>query len=102
MATPPQTIELPLTLHVFRQTQEALAKRAAASGTDLAGYVSAIAEQTVQQPLSLEEISGPIHQKFVESGMSDDELGDVLEKEKHAARAKRRARHEFILTLPTD
>jgi len=58
----------------------------------LAGYVSKRIEQTAQKPLSLEEISGPVYQKFLESGMSDDEPGDLLEKEKHAARLERRAR----------
>lgn len=92
MAAASQTVELPLTLHISRQAQETLAQRAAASGTDLAGYVSAITEQAVQKPLSLEEISGPVYQRFLESGMTEDELSEVLEKEKHAARAERRAR----------
>ncbi|MGD0140259.1 MAG: hypothetical protein ABSD28_15405 [Tepidisphaeraceae bacterium] len=91
MATPSQSIELPLTLHVSEQTKDALVERAAASGTDLAGYLSVIAEQTVQRPMSLEQICGPVYQNFLDSGMTDDELSDVLEKEKHLARAKRRA-----------
>jgi hypothetical protein len=92
MAATPQTIELPLTLHISQQAREKLAQRAAAGGSDLAGYVSTLLEQTAKRPLSLEEISGPIYQRFLESGMTDDELGDLLEEEKHAARAERRAR----------
>ena len=92
MATPGQTIELPLTLRLSDQARRKLAARAAASGTDIAGYVSVIVEQSTQKPLSLEEISGPVYQRFLESGLTDDQLGDVLEQEKHEARAERRAR----------
>jgi hypothetical protein len=91
MGTPAQTIELPLTLRLSEGAREKLAERAAASGTDVAGYVSTIVEQNTQKPLSLEAISGPIFQRFLESGMTDDQLGDLLEKEKHEARAQRRA-----------
>lgn len=69
-----------------------LSQRASLSGADLATYVSAIVERSTEKPLSLEEISGPIYQRFLESGMTDDELSDLLEAEKHAARANRRAR----------
>jgi len=93
MRPAPQEVELPLTLHVSKQTSQKLALRAAASGTDLAGYVSTLVEQTGQKPLSLEEISGPVYQRFLESRLTDDQLGEILEKEKHAARAERRARH---------
>ena len=92
MATSAQMVELPLTLHISEQTRIKLTERAAARGSDLAEYVSTILEYASEKPLSLEEISGPIYQRFLESGMTDDELGDLLEKEKHAARAKRRAR----------
>jgi hypothetical protein len=92
MAAPSQPEELAITLRLTPQAKECLAKRASANGTDLAGYVSTIVEQASQAPLSLEEISGPIYQRFVESGMTDDELGDLLEREKHAARLERRSR----------
>lgn len=92
MALSSRTVELPLILHISEQAKEKLARRAADGGSDLAGYVSTIVEQAAQRPLSLQEISGPIYQRFLDSGMTDDELGDLLEKEKHAACAERRAR----------
>lgn len=92
MATPPQTVELPLTLRLSEQARAKLAERAAASGTDVAGYVSVIVEQNAHKPLSLEEISGPVYQRFLESGLTDDQLAERLEQEKHEARAQRRAR----------
>ncbi|HZL35754.1 MAG TPA: hypothetical protein VFC78_10630 [Tepidisphaeraceae bacterium] len=93
MAPQSPTTELPLTLRVSEQARLTLAERAAASGTDIAGYVSAIVEQNAQRPLSLEEISGLVYRKFMASGMTDDELSDVLETEKHEARAQRRLHH---------
>jgi len=78
MATSSQTEELPITLRLTSQAKQRLAERAGASGTDLAGDVSFIVEQASQAPLSLAEISGPIYQRFLESGMTDEELGDLL------------------------
>ena len=92
MVTPTATEELSLTLRLTKDARARLAQRAAASGTDLAGYVSVIVEQSAQAPLSLEEISGPIYDRFLASGMTDDELGKRLEQEKHAARLEERGR----------
>jgi hypothetical protein len=92
MATPAQTIELPLTLRLSAQARQKLQERAAASGTDVAGYVSTIVEQNTHKPLSLDQISGPVYQRFLDSGLTDEQLGDLLEKEKHEARASRRGR----------
>lgn len=41
-------------------------------------------------PLSLKEIGGPIAEDFARSGMTEDELGDLLEEAKHEMRAERR------------
>jgi hypothetical protein len=91
MATPP-TVELPLTLHVSKEAREKLARQAAANGTDLAGYVSQIVERSAREAFSLEQISGPVYQRFLESGTTDDELSEELERGKHELRAERRAR----------
>jgi uncharacterized protein (DUF1778 family) len=91
MATP-FDIKLPLTLHLSKEAQERLVQRAAASGTDVADYVSRIVEETARQTFSLEEISGPVYKRFLESRTTDDELSTELEKGKHALRAQRRAR----------
>jgi len=91
MATAP-TVNVPITLRVSRQTQQKLAERAAAAGTDIDLFVSALVERAAQEPLTLEQISGPIYQRFLESGMTDDQLAAALEQEKHEARDSRRAR----------
>jgi hypothetical protein len=85
-------IELPLTLHLSKEAQERLAQRAAASGTDVAEYLSKIVEEITRKPFSLEEISGAVYQRFLESGTTDDQLSDELERGKHELRAQRQAR----------
>jgi hypothetical protein len=84
------TVELPLTLHLTKEAQEKLVQKAAENGTDVAGYVSRIVEETTRKPFSLKEISGPVYKRFVESGTTDDELSDELERGKHELRAERR------------
>jgi hypothetical protein len=84
------TVELPLTLHLSKEARDELARKAAASGTDVADYVSKIVEETARKPFSLEEISGPVYKRFLESGTTDDELSEELERGKHELRAERR------------
>ncbi|MGN6367972.1 MAG: hypothetical protein ACTHN5_06895 [Phycisphaerae bacterium] len=88
-----KTVDLPLTLHVSFETREKLAQRAAAAGSDIDAYVSAIVEQTTHAFPPLAELSGPVHQRFLNAGTSDDQLADELEQAKHARRAERRARN---------
>jgi hypothetical protein len=92
MSKSSQTVEVPVTLRLSEHAKEEIVERAAASGTDFANYVSVIVEQVTRKPRSLEEISGDIYTRFVESGMTDDQLGEALEREKHEDRAQRRAR----------
>ena len=90
MATPPQSVELPLTLRISAGAKEALTRRAEAEGTDLAGYVSSIVERCAAGGFSLEEISGGVYQRFLDSGTTDDDLAADLERGKHELRGERR------------
>jgi hypothetical protein len=74
------------------EKERRLRERAQASGQDLSAYVSRLLEQFAEPPTPLEVISGELYREFAQSGMSDDELGDLLEKAKHEMRAERRAR----------
>ena len=55
-------------------------------------YVSRLLQHFTEAPTPLEEISGPIYQRFLASGMTDDELGEELERAKHESRMERRPR----------
>ena len=49
-------------------------------------------ESVVETPRTLAEISGPVHQRFLDSGTTDEQLSEELEKAKHEVRAERRGR----------
>jgi hypothetical protein len=80
-----------LSISIPPEAEAKLRLRAAASGSELSAFVSRLVEQFAQPPTPLEELSGPIYQRFIESGITDDELGDLLERTKHEMRAGRRA-----------
>ena len=81
-----------LSISISEQAEANLKAKADLAGTDLSSYISTLVEQNAKHPLSLVEISGPVAQDFEKTGMTEDELGDVLETAKHAMRAERRAR----------
>jgi hypothetical protein len=81
-----------LTLPISQETEARLTAKANAAGVDLSTYVSKIVEDTAKLPLSIKEISGEIADDFKNSGMTDDEFGDLLEEVKHEMRAEKRAR----------
>ena len=80
-----------LTISVPPESEAKLKARAAAAGQDVADFVSQMVRHFVEPPTPLEKLSGPIYQKFLESGMSDEDLSEELERAKHEMRAQRRA-----------
>ena len=80
-----------LTISVPPESEAKLKARAAAAGQDVADFVSQMVRHFVEPPTPLEKLSGPIYQKFLESGMSDEELSEELDRAKHEMRAQRRA-----------
>jgi hypothetical protein len=80
-----------LTVSLPEETESRLRAKAVAAGMDLATFAARELERAVATPRSLAELSGPAYQDFLQSGMSDDELGDLLETEKHAMRAEKRS-----------
>ena len=60
-----------------------LRERAAEVGEDPARYAAAIIERSVGRPKALAEISGPLRDEFLASGMTDDKLGGLLDDVKH-------------------
>ena len=81
-----------LSISISPEAEANLKAKAELARVDLATYVSALVEQNAKRPLSIAEISGPIARDFEQSGMTEDEFSDLLEKAKHAMRAERRAR----------
>jgi hypothetical protein len=81
-----------LTISLPPDVEAKARQRAAAIGTDLEGYIAYVVQRSVEVPMPLEQISGAVAERFRESGMTEDELSDVLEREKHEARRERRGR----------
>ena len=79
-----------LTISIPPESEEKLRQRATASGQELSAYVSQLVTHFTESPTPLEELSGPIYERFLESGMTDDELAEELERAKHEMRAERR------------
>ncbi len=88
----PLLSEIPVTLRLSKDAQTKLTERAEATGKPLAEYISALVESVVETPRTLAQISGPVYQRFLDSGTSDEQLSEELEKAKHEMRAERRGR----------
>jgi hypothetical protein len=67
-----------LTISLPRNLSNALAERARRSGRDAAEYVEDLIERDICNP-SLDEMLAPFRQEFGDSGMTDDELDELVE-----------------------
>jgi hypothetical protein len=76
------TLSVPLS----PEAETRLKERARAAGVDEAAYAAQLLEEKLREAQSLTEISGESEQRFLDSGMTDDELAEQLEQEGHAAR----------------
>jgi hypothetical protein len=79
-----------LSISISAAAEAKLKAKAAAAGVDVETYAARHLELMAAQPKSLKELSGPIADEFSRSGMTEDELSDLLESEKHASRTDRR------------
>jgi hypothetical protein len=78
-----------LAVPISPEAERRLADRANAAGLDLQTFAARLLEAEAQRP-TLVELSGDVFENFKKMNMTDEELGDQLEEEKHAARAARR------------
>jgi hypothetical protein len=81
-----------LSLSISPQAEAKLKAKAAAAGVDVETYAARHLELIGSARRSLKELSGPIAEEFARSGMTEDELTEFLETEKHQMRAERRAK----------
>lgn len=75
-----------ISIPVSGEVEARLRARAAALGQDVVTYATKALERLSQPPVPISEISGPLSEEFKKSGMTDDELGDLLEEAKHEMR----------------
>ncbi len=81
------SIEVPISPDI----EAALRKHATDAGLPIETIAARLLDRSIRKIPDLLEISGPIGEAFKASGMSEDELSELLESEKHAMRAERRA-----------
>jgi hypothetical protein len=84
-----------LTLDLPKSIEDRLAEKAKDAGLEVTEYITHVVEAHAAKP-TLKELSGPVYQQFLTSGMTDDELGDLLEKAKHEMRAEHRAKAAHV------
>lgn len=85
-----QLKSMTLSVSISKEAEARLKAKAAAAGVDVQTYAARHLELLVSGAKSLKEISGPIAEAVSQSGMSENELADFLEAEKHVMRAERR------------
>ena len=78
-----------LQLSISPEAEARLQAKAAAAGVDLRTYAARHLELVASSPILLEELSGSIAKSFEQSGMTEDDVADFLENEKHAMRRER-------------
>jgi hypothetical protein len=79
-----------ISLDISGDAERALREQACAEGVTPEALAARIVELAVRAAIDLRAISGPIGEAFKASGMTEAELGELLEREKHAMRAERR------------
>ena len=79
-----------VTIPLNPQAESRLRERAGAAGEDLAGFVSKLVEHFGSLPTPLQTLSGPVAECFRESGDSEQQLIDEIERAKADMRADRR------------
>ncbi len=68
--------------------------KASAVGEDVATYLKRLLERLATGQPSLRDISGPLADECRRSGLSEDDLGEVLDEAKREVRAERRRKSE--------
>lgn len=81
-----------ISIPLSQEVEARLRARAAAAGQDIATYAAKVLERLSQPPISLREVSGALGEEFRRSGMTDEQLGELLEETKQGARRRREAR----------
>ncbi len=72
-----------ITITVPEEVKHVIERRAAASGQDVKAFVEGIIKDRALRP-TLDEILAPVRQEFVESGITEDELDELIKTERRA------------------
>ncbi|HSK70226.1 MAG TPA: hypothetical protein VK892_00920 [Pyrinomonadaceae bacterium] len=73
-----------LTIQVPKSIGAILEEKARSSGKEIAEYVEDLIEKDIDRPKTLDEILAPVRKNFAESGMTEEELDELIESERQA------------------
>lgn len=76
-------------LELEPEVEAKLKKRAVARGTEFNEYLVSVLKKHADISRTLDEILEPVRQNFADSGMTEDELNELIDREKSAVRAER-------------
>lgn len=71
-----------VTIDLGPELGEALRKKAAANGSPVNAYVRNLIEQHIDLGPTYEEVMAPVWKKFGDSGMTDEELNELIDRER--------------------
>ena len=71
-------------LELKPEVEKALQKKAKDNGFELNVYLEKLIEKDVDRARTLDEILAPVRKNFAESGMTEDELDELIETERQA------------------
>jgi hypothetical protein len=75
-----------ITVKIPDPTEQSLRRQAEAAGKPVEQFVIEVLEAQAAPAKTLLYISGTVQQRFLESGLTEDQLAERLEQEDHAAR----------------
>ena len=73
-----------LTIQVPKNIGAVLVEKARNQGKDVAEYVENLIEKDIDRRKTLDEILAPLRKDFAESGMTEDDLDELIESERQA------------------
>lgn len=80
-----------ITISVPPKIEGILAQKAADKGQDIKEFIESLVENQISKP-SLDEILAPMREDFANSGMTEDDLDELIKTERRAMREERRAK----------
>jgi hypothetical protein len=72
-----------ITIFVSKEVENILAEKASAKGKDIKTFVEGMIATEATRP-TLDEILAPVRRDFAASGMTEDELDELIESERQA------------------
>lgn len=71
-------------LELKPEVEAALQKKALSSGFELSVYLERLVERDVERIKAFDDILAPIRKNFADSGMTEEELDELVERERQA------------------